>query len=100
MKTSSIVVVFITTFGVLMHDMHLDKAATAAVALPAFIASTGALEKAMTPHYHTHVERASIPRLSSSLPKVRPPRDDGRKYVQNKKVMLACGDAVSLWPSV
>ena len=97
-KTSSIVVVLATTFGILMHDIHLDKAA-AVVSLPAYIASSGALERSLSPHFHTHVERASIPR-ASSLPKVQPPRDDGRRYVQNKKLLLSGGDAMSYWPSV
>lgn len=98
-KNSSIAIVIITTFGVLMHDIHLDKAA-AVVSLPAYIASTGALEKSLSPHFHTHVERASIPRATSSLPNVQPPRDDSRRYMQNKKLFLSGGDAMSYWPSV
>ena len=83
-----------------MHDMRLDKAAAAAITLPAFVASTSMLEKALSPTFHTHVERASIPR-GSSLPNMKPPRDDGRKYIQNKKLILSGGgDAVSIWPSV
>lgn len=99
-KSSSIVVVLITAAGMLMHDIHLDKAA-AVISLPAYIASTGALEKSLSPHYHTHVERASIPRSTSTLPKIQPPRDDGRRYMQTKKFSLAGGgDALSFWPSV
>lgn len=97
---TSIAVVAITTFGILMHDIHLDKAATAVLAVPALVASTAALEQSLSPNYHTHVERASIPRSHSSLPKTPPPRDDGRRYIQNKKVFLTGGDTVSLWPSV
>ncbi len=54
-KPSPIAIIFITTFGILMHDMHIDKAATAAVTLPTYVASSGALEKAITPAYHVHV---------------------------------------------
>lgn len=86
-----------------MHDIHLDKAA-AVVSLPSYIASSGALEKStLSPHYHTHVERAALPRPStfrSTLPNTQPPRDDGRRYFQNKKVVLTSGDAASYWPSV
>ncbi len=101
-KSSSILIVIATTFGVLMHDIHLDKAA-AVISLPAYIASTNALEKTLSPHYHTHVERASLPRPSafrSSLPNIQPPRDDNRKYNQTKKLFLTGGDALSYWPSV
>ena len=100
-KPSPILIILVTTFGIVMHDMHLDKAATAAISLPAYTASTGALEKTLTPNYHIHVERAEIPRFSSSLPNIQPPRDDGRKYIQNKKLLFSGGgDTVSLWPSV
>lgn len=85
-----------------MHDIHLDKAA-AAISLPAYIASTNAVEKSISPNYHTHVERASLPRFSSfrsSLPNIQPPRDDARRYMQTKKLLLTGGDAVTIWPSV
>ena len=96
-KPSPILIIFVTTFGILMHDMHIDKATTAAIALPAYVAASGALEKALTPNYHVHVERADS---LSTLPKLQQPRDDGRRYVQNKKLQLSGGgEAVSLWPS-
>lgn len=84
-----VAVVLATTFGLLLHDTNLDKAATVAVAAPAYIATAGMLEKAMNPNFHTHVERAETPAAGrsfrSSLPKAQPPRVDGKKYIQNKK---------------
>lgn len=109
-KTVPVVAVTVTTLvGILMHDMHIDKATTVAMVAPAALAATGvgmAYEKvAISQNYHTHVERASLPKVStsfrSSLPNIQPPRDDDRRYIQNKKLMyMGGGDAVSLWPSV
>ena len=102
--TTAIAIMIVTTIGVLSHDMHLDKATAVAVALPAVIASTGALEKVITPSYHTHVETVSIPRTSSyhsSMPNIQPPRDDSRRYIQNKKLLFIGGsDTIGLWPSI
>lgn len=97
-KPSPILIIIVTTFGILMHDMHLDKAATAALATPSYTATNGSLEKTLTPSYHVHVERADAG--PSSLPKFQQPREDTRRYVQNKKVQFIGGDTVSLWPSV
>ena len=88
-----------------MHDTRIDKAATVAVAIPVLAASAAAYEKAIAPNYHTHVERVSLPKFTtsfrSSLPNIQPPREDDRKYIQNKKLMYMGGsDAMSLWPSV
>jgi hypothetical protein len=104
-KPAPVILTFITLTGLLMHDMHIDKATTVAISLPAIVASTGALEKVISPSYHTHVERASIPRYSisfrSSLPNIQPPRDDDRRYIQNRKLLfMGGGDTVSIWPSV
>lgn len=92
-------------FGVLVHDMHIDRASTVALALPAIIASAGAMDTLIKSSDHTHVERVAIPRGTSvtrnALPKIQPPRDDERKYVLTKRLMLSGGDATSgLWPSV
>jgi len=99
-----IITTLVTLVGILMHDMHIDKATAVAISLPAVIASTGALEKIITPSYHTHVERVSLPRnnsFGSSLPNMQPVRDDDRRYIQNKKLMfMGGGDTTSLWPSV
>lgn len=104
-KPAPIILTVFTLVGILMHDMHLDKVTTVAVSQAAASASTGAFERVITPSYHTHVERVSLPRYTtsfrSSLPNIQPPRDDERRYVQNKKLMyMGGGDTLTLWPSV
>lgn len=102
-KFTSIAIALSTTFGILMHDIHLDKAA-AVVSRPAYLATTGALESSLSPQYHTHVERASLPRPSthrSSLPNVTPPREGDRRHVNAKKVVFSTGgETASYWPSI
>ncbi|MGV9002128.1 MAG: hypothetical protein ACOH18_04215 [Candidatus Saccharimonadaceae bacterium] len=103
-KPAPVILTVFTLVGILTHDMHLDKV-TMVAALPAIAASTGALEKVISPSYHTHVERVSMPRYEttfrSSLPNMQPARDDDRRYIQNKKLMyMGGGDASSLWPSI
>jgi hypothetical protein len=93
-----------TALGVLVHDMHVDRATTAVITIPVAVATAGAAAYIGSSD-HTHVERASIPRhmapLRSSLPKIQPPRDDDRRYVMTKKLYLTGGgDQSYLWPSV
>lgn len=105
-KPLSIILVFITATGVLVHDMKIDKAAHMALTLPALVASGGALAASVAKMDHVHVERASAPRMAnifhSSLPKVNPPRDDDKRYSQSKKSLSMSGgnDQSMLWPSV
>lgn len=98
-----VTIVAVTTLGILLHDVHIDKAAVAVQVLPSAVNSTETLKQSLVPNYHTHVERAELPRPSafrSSLPNTRPPREDGRtKYVQNKRLLFSGGDAASFWPS-
>jgi hypothetical protein len=100
----AVAIMTVTTLGVLSHDMHLDRATAVAVTLPVLAATSGAFEKVITPSYHTHVETVSIPRASSfhsSMPNMQPPRDDTRKYIQNKKLLYIGGsDATGFWPSI
>lgn len=104
-KPASIALVFITATGILLHDMNIDKAAKVAL-MPALVASAGAVNMMAAKIDHVHVERASAPKqamiFNSSLPKFHPPKDDDRRYVQNKKhLSLSGGGAQStLWPSV
>ena len=105
-KTATISLTFITLAGLLMHDMHIDKATTVAIAMPTAVATAGALDKIISPNYHTHVERMSLPRLNTSqfrsnLPNMQPPRDDDRRYAQNRRLLyMGGGDSLTLWPSV
>ena len=106
-KPLPVIITLMTATGILMHDMHIDKATTIAVSVPSAYESAGntaAYEKVISQNYHTHVERVSLPRnnaFRSSLPNMAPPRDDDRRYVQNKKLLfMGGGDTSSLWPSV
>ncbi|MFZ1250293.1 MAG: hypothetical protein WAR37_02505 [Candidatus Microsaccharimonas sp.] len=103
-KPTPILITFITAAGILLHDMHIDKATTVAVSTPVIAASAEASDKGVSSNYHTHVERASIPRYNSfrsSLPNIQPPRDDDRRYINNKKLsFMGANDTASLWPSV
>lgn len=104
-KPLSVVLVFTTAAGLLLHDMKIDKATSIAL-MPGLVASAGALSMAMAKMDHIHVERGSAPKqaliFNSSLPKVHPPKDDDRRYIQNKKHLSLSGGGsqASLWPSV
>lgn len=87
--------------GVLFHDTHLDRAVTSAIALPALIAGYGVAE-VLKSNDHTHVERGSVGNRSnpthSPMPRLQP-RDDDKRYVQNKKMYFG-SDNGYVWPSV
>lgn len=89
-------------FGVLLHDMHIDRAATVAVALPSAIATFGAADSLIKATSHTHVERAAFPKqftaASSTMHRIQP-RDDDRRFIQNKKLYFDGGDKGIIWPS-
>ena len=105
-KPISVLLVFITATGILLHDMKIDKAAAVALAAPGVLAATGAAHVMTAKSDHIHVERASAPKMASiynsTLPKIHPPRDDDRRYVQSKKHLFMSGgnDQSVLWPSV
>jgi len=104
-KLAPFLITIMTTAGILSHEMHIDRATTMAMTVSIAAISVAALDTFITQNHHTHVERASLPKFStsmrSSLPNTQPPRDDDRKYVQNRKLMfMGGGDAASLWPSV
>jgi len=92
-----------TTFGVLVHDTQIDRAALVA-AVPVSFATFAAVDVlTKSGESHVHVERTHGPNTLASLriavPRVQP-RDDDRRYIQTKKLYLGASDAVSLWPSV
>ena len=105
LKPLSILLVFITATGILVHDMNIDRATKIALAAPGALAVTG-VAASIVKMDHIHVERASAPKMAnifhSSLPKIQPPRDDDRRYQQSKKNLLMSGgsDRSQLWPSV
>lgn len=105
-KPTAIILVFVTATGILLHDLNIDKAAKVALAAPAALAMTG-LGHSVAKIEHIHVERASAPKTTntfttSTLPKISPPNNDDKRYIQTKKhISLTGGNDLSLlWPSV
>ena len=90
--------------GLLVHDFNIDKVAKIAMTSSSAIAASSVAAMAVSQSFHTHVERASAPKVTtqynSSLPKVNPPRDDDKRYIQSKKHILVSGGNATLWPSV
>lgn len=114
-------------FGVVVHDMHIDRAARVMITSPTALASTApsgsgsggsasptepatpannngarVLGSMISKTEHTHVERTSVSSngYSSSMPKVRPPRGDDHRYVQNRREYEGGGDEHTyIWPS-
>ena len=101
LNIATIVFTLVVTAGVLLHDMKIDKMTTVAFALPAMVATYGAVHM-IGGNEHTHVERVSFSNQSrvfhSTLPKVIP-RDNEHTYSESKKTTFH-GDNTSLWPSV
>jgi len=91
-----------TAFGIFTHDTQLDRATAIAIATPATIAAYAAADASIKSSDHTHVEKVTIHRhlgsIRMNVPRIQP-RDDDRRYVLTKKIMLG-SDTTSLWPSV
>jgi len=91
-----------TTFGVLIHDTQLDRAAKVALAMPVAFATYAAADAAMKSSDHIHVERVSVASnlasLRSSSPRLQP-RDDDYRYGESKKLHYSGGDNGYAWPS-
>lgn len=88
-----------TSFGVLIHDTQIDKAAHVATALPAVLAAYGTADVASKLNdQHVHTERVAI---ASQQPRVQPrSSNDDKKYITVKKFSGdVCGSEYS-WPSV
>ena len=97
-KPYPLVFIFATAFGVLMHDTQVDHAGSVALN-PAHYSSFAVADAVSKSNEHVHVERVSVGG-GSQVPKTQP-RDDGRRYIQSKKVVLSGGNggASGLWPS-
>lgn len=95
-----------TTFGVLIHDTQLDRAAVAYV-VPVIFAGYALVDTSMKVadgNSHVHVERVHGPKgfastIRSTLPRIQP-RDDDRRHIQSKKIFYSGGNANYIWPSV
>ena len=88
-----------TTFGVLVHDTQVDRAASFAVAVPVAFASFAAIDSAIKSTDHVQVERAMIPHISVGISRTQP-RDDERHYVQSKKLYFGSEGSGYFWPSI
>jgi hypothetical protein len=93
-----------TAAGVLLHDTQVDRATSAAIAMPAVAAVTYmAIDNATKTNEHIHVERAHAAHqkmtLRASLPRLQP-RDDDRRYQLSKKLYFGGADNEYIWPSV
>lgn len=104
-KPSFATLAVFVTFGVLVHDMHIDRMATVAASVPMALATYGLVDNMLKKSDHTHIDRAAFPKnftmpgRSSSLPDFQS-RDKDRRYIQNKKVFISGGGELnSLWPS-
>jgi hypothetical protein len=88
-----------TTFGVLVHDTQVDRAASFAVAVPVAFASFAAIDSAIKSTDHVQVERAMLPHVNVSVPRIQP-RDDERRYVQSRKLFFGTEGSGYFWPSI
>jgi hypothetical protein len=92
-----------TTFGVLLHDTQVDRAATVALTLPTALATYAAVDSAIKFAEHVHVEKVSVgahlPNFKNAVPRLQA-RDDEHRYQQNKRMYFGAGDNGYLWPSV
>lgn len=101
-NTLSISLIVAIVTGVLAHDTQVDKATVVAFAAPAALAAFALADISTKSNEHIHVEKVSS---SSNLgyarfvPKI-PPREDTRRYIQEKKLAFIDGDTKTLWPSV
>lgn len=92
-----------TSFGVLVHDTKLDRAATLALTVPSMVALAAIDGSTKFSDAHVHVERASAPKNASELRSNTPrlnPRDDEHPMAQMKKLTFGDNDSTSLWPSI
>ena len=82
---------FGTATGVLIHDMHIDQAAST-LAMPVAMASTDTTKTvSLGGADHTHVERTSLSQTVNALrmanPRLQPRASEDKKYLLQKRVM-------------
>ncbi len=80
-----------TATGVLIHDTHIDQAASA-MTMPAMMANVDTTKSVhLSGTDHTHVERASAAQtllhLNSHTPKIQPRSGEDKKHLLQKRVM-------------
>lgn len=93
-----------TLFGLLFHDMHLDKATSIALGVPTIaVAGTvaaDALLKKSNPHVHVHSTEAPRKHSIRSMPTLQNPRDENRKQTPRRAHLHFGADNGIIWPSV
>lgn len=105
-NVTAVLLSFTTLFGILFHDMHLDRAASVALGLPVLattLAGTAAADQLLKKgHAHTHVHTVETPKRHSVrvTPNMQPPRDDHRRDVAKKAQTHFGADNGIIWPSV
>lgn len=87
-----------TTFGVLVHDLHLDQV-TSVATVPAIVAVAGVgfIDPNLKWNEHVHPEKSSV-RINGSQPRVQP-RSEDKKYVSHKKYTSNAYSSDYSWPS-
>jgi len=88
----AILLTFSTATGVLLHDMHIDKAAVTALSLPSSLATYEANNNnklvSFSTDLHTHTERNSLAQVVHDLktpsPRLQPRQNDDKKHLLQK----------------
>jgi len=81
-----------TATGVLLHDMHLDKATLTVLSAPAVAANydTGTKAVSLGTDPHVHTERGSLSQAVGDLkfqhPRIQPRTQEDKKYLLQKHV--------------
>ncbi len=89
----AILMSFSTATGVLIHDMHIDNAAAAVMAMPGSLAHYETSNKlaGLDGTTHTHVERGAysqpVAQLHGDTPRLQPRASEDKKHLLQKRVM-------------
>lgn len=101
LQRTAVAIAILTTLGILVHDTKCDKAV--ALALPVTTVAVGFGTQALDlgSHPHTHVERASLSRVFTGMPRIVPPKEN-RKYSFDRLFGRTSyfSDAGVIWPSI
>jgi len=94
-----------TSFGVLVHDTNIDRAASIAISMPIAFAIVGTADSTFKfSDQHTHTERTSytnaIKQMGPEQPRTQTRGGDDKKYIFNKKFTTNTGGSEYHWPSV
>jgi len=100
-----IALVFAASFGVLVHDTQIDKAASTAFALPAAFAIYNQPDNIIKlGDAHVHTESISVVRdieqLHAGQPRQQTRGDEDKKYISVKKFTSSTEGSEYHWPSV